>query len=66
MSLVSVFRRTVTRSLRLGSRPTEPDPPNKDIEIYHTNVATLQDPRFTKEQLDKMAKAASAKHLAKS
>jgi hypothetical protein len=66
MSLVSVFLTTVTRSLRLGSQPTALDPLNKHVEVRHSNVATLQDPRFTKEQLDKMAKAANAKHLLKS
>ena len=49
----------------MGSRPTELDPPNKNAKVPHTNVADLQDPRFTKEQLDKMTKAARAKHLAK-
>ena len=65
MSLVSVFRKTVTRSIRLGSRPTEAVTPNQDVKVRHTNVPDLQDPRFTKEQLDKMTKAASAKYLAK-
>jgi hypothetical protein len=65
MSLVSVFLMTVTRSLELGSRPTEPDPWNKHVKVRDTNMANLQDPRFTKDQLDKMGKAASAKHLAK-
>ena len=65
MSLVSVFRKTVTRSLRLGSRPTEPVTPNQDVKLRHTNPPDLQDPRFTKEQLDKVTKAASTKYLAK-
>jgi hypothetical protein len=66
MSLVSVIARTVTRSLKLGSRPTEPDSqPNEYVKLRHTNATNLQDPRFTKDQWDKlMAKAASAKHLA--
>jgi hypothetical protein len=50
----------------LGSRSTALDAPNKHVEVRHSNIATFQDPRFTKEQLDKMAKAASAKHLLKS
>jgi hypothetical protein len=50
----------------LGSRPTEPDSqPNEYVKLRHTNATNLQDPRFTKDQWDKlMAKAASAKHLA--
>jgi hypothetical protein len=66
MSLVSVIARTVTRSLKLGSRPSEPDhQTNEYAKLRHTNMSNLQDPRFTKDQWDKlMAKAASAKHLA--
>ena len=45
--------------------PTEAVTPNQDVKVRHTNVPDLQDPRFTKEQLDKMTKAASAKYLAK-
>jgi hypothetical protein len=65
MSLVSVIVRTVTSSLKLGSRPTEPDyRPNGYVKLGHTNITNLQDPRFTKAQWDKlMAKAASANHL---
>lgn len=65
MSLVSIIARTVTRSLKLGSRPTEPDyQPNEYVKLRHTNITNLQDPRFTKAQWDQlMAKAASAKHL---
>jgi hypothetical protein len=65
MSLVSVIARTVTRSSKLGSRPTEPNyQPNEYIKLRHTNITYLQNPRFTKAQWDKlMAKAASAKHL---
>jgi hypothetical protein len=65
MSLVSIIARTVTRSLKLGSRPTEPDyQPNEYVKLRHTNITNLQDPRFTKAQWDKlMAKAANAKHL---
>jgi hypothetical protein len=34
MSLVSVIARTVTRSLKLGSRPTEPDyQPNEYVQV---------------------------------
>ena len=67
MSLASVIARTVTRSLKLGSRPTEPDyQPNEYVKLRHTNVTNLQDPRFTKDQWSKlMAKAASAKHPAR-
>ena len=50
----------------MGSPPTESDSPNKHVRVRHTNTANLQDPRFTGEQLDKMVKDASAKHLAKS
>jgi hypothetical protein len=66
MSLVSVIARTVTRSLKFGSRPKEPDyQPNKYVKLRLTNITNLQDPRFTKDQWNKlMAKAASAKHLA--
>ena len=65
MSLVSVIVRTVTRSLKLGSRPTEPDyQSNEYVKLRRTNITHLQDPRFTKDQWDKlMAKAASARHL---
>lgn len=65
MSLVSVIARAVTRSLKLGSRSTEPDSrPNEYVKLHHTNITNLQDPRFTKAQWDKlMAKAANAKHL---
>ncbi len=67
MSLVSVMARTVTRSLKLGSRATEPEyQPNEYVKLRHTKITNLQDPRFTKDQWDKlMARAASAKHLAK-
>ena len=50
----------------MGSRRTEPGPRNKHLKVHHTNTANLQDPPFTKDQLDEIAKAASAKHLAKS
>jgi len=65
MWLVSTIARTVTRSLKLGSRPTEPDyQPNEYIKLRHTNITYLQNPRFTKDQWEMlMAKAASAKHL---
>ena len=65
MSLVSIIARTVTRSLKLGSRPTEHGyQPNEYVKLRHTNITNLQDPRFTKAQWDKLvAKAASAKHL---
>ncbi len=67
MSLVSVIARTVTRSFKLGSRPTGPNyQPNEYVKLGHTNITYLQNPRFTKDQWDQlMAKAASAKHLAK-
>ena len=67
MSLVSVIARTVTRSLKLVSRPTEPNyQPNEYVKLRHTNITNLQNPRFTKDQWDKlMSEAASAKHLAK-
>lgn len=67
MSLVSIIARTVTRSLKLGSRPTEPDyQSNEYVKLRRTNVTYVQDPRFTRDQWDNlMAKAASAKHLAK-
>jgi len=67
MSLVSVIARTVTRSLKLGSRPTEPDyQPNEYVKLRHTNVTNLQDPRFTKDQWAKlMGEAASTKHPAR-
>ena len=66
MSFISAIARTVTRSLKLGSRPTEPDcQPNERVKLRYTNITNLQDPRFTKDQWDKlMAKAANAKHLA--
>ena len=66
MSFVSVIVRTVTRSFKLGSRPTEPDyQSNEYVKLRRTNITYLQDPRFTKAQWDKlMAKAASARHLA--
>jgi len=65
MSLVSIIARTVTRSLKLGSRPTEPDyQPNEYVKLRHTNLTNLQDPRFTKAQWDQlMAKPANVKHL---
>jgi hypothetical protein len=65
MSLVSTIVRTITRSLKLGSRPTERDyQPNEYVKLRRTNITNLQDPRFTKAQWDKlMAKAANAKHL---
>jgi hypothetical protein len=67
MSLASIIARTVTKSLRFGSRPTEPHyQPNKHVKLRQTNITNLQDPRFTKDQWDKlMAKAASAEHLTK-
>jgi len=51
----------------LGSRATEPEyQPNEYVKLRHTKITNLQDPRFTKDQWDKlMARAASAKHLAK-
>jgi hypothetical protein len=69
MSLVSgivrTVTRTVTRSLKLGSLPTEPDyQSNEYVKLRRTNITPLQDPRFTKDQRDKlMRKAASARHL---
>jgi hypothetical protein len=67
MSLISVVARTVTRSLRSGLRPNEPEyQPNEHVKLRYTNIPRLQDPRFTKEQWDNlMAKAASVKYLAK-
>ena len=66
MSLVSVIVRTVTRSLKLGSRPTEPDyQSNEYVKLHRTNITYLQDPRFTKDQWDQLiATAASARHRA--
>ena len=51
----------------MGSRPTEPGyEPNKYVKLRHTNITNLQDPRFTKDQWDKLkAEAASAKHPAR-
>jgi hypothetical protein len=65
MSFISAIARTVTRSFKLGSRPTEPDyQSNEYVKLRHTNITNLQDPRFTKDQWDNlMAKAASANHL---
>ena len=65
MSFISAIARTVTRSIKLGSQPTEPNyQPNEYVKLRHTNITNLQDPRFTKAQWDKlMAKAANAKHL---
>jgi hypothetical protein len=67
MSLVLAIARAVTRSLKLGSRPTEPDyQPNEYVKLRHTNVTNLQDPRFTTDQWGKlMREAASAKHPAR-
>jgi len=67
MSFVSVIARTVTRSSKLGSRPTAPNyQPNEYIKLRHTNITSLQNPRFTKDQWEMlMAKASSAEHLAK-
>lgn len=67
MSFISAIARTVTRSLKLGSRPTEPDyRPNERVKLRHANITNLQNPRFTKDQWDQlMSKAASAKLLAK-
>lgn len=63
MSLVSTIARTFTRSLKLVSRPSEPDHQrNQYVKLRHTNVTNLQDPRFTKAQWDKlMAKVANDK-----
>ena len=63
MSFISAIARAVTRSLKLGSRPTEPDyQPNERVKLRHTNITNLQDPRFTKDQWDQlMSKAVSAK-----
>jgi hypothetical protein len=67
MSLVSGIVRTVTRSLKLGSLPTEPDyQSNEYVKLRRTSITYLQDPRFTKDQWEMlMAKASSAEHLAK-
>ncbi len=52
------------RSLRLGSRPTEPKP-NEYAKLRHTTTSNLQNPRFTKDQWDKLTvEAASTEHLA--
>jgi hypothetical protein len=62
MSIISVIARRVTRSLKLGSRSTEPDyQPNERVKLRHINITNLQDPRFAPDQWDRlMAKAASA------
>ena len=66
MSLVSVIARTVTRRLKLGSRPTEPAyQPNENVKLRHTNIANLRDPRFTKDQWDKLMAKPRAQYLAK-
>jgi hypothetical protein len=67
MSLMSVIARTITRSFKLDSRPIELNyRPNEYVKLRHANITNLQDPRFTRDQLDNlMAKAASAKLLAK-
>jgi len=64
MSLMSVIARKVTGSLKLGSRPTEPDyQPNEFVKLRRTSITNLQNPRFTRDQWDNlMANAASAKH----
>lgn len=55
MSLTSVIARTVTRSLKLGSRPTKPAyQPNEYVKLRHTSITNLRDPRFTKDQWDKL------------
>jgi hypothetical protein len=64
MSLISVMARTVTRNLKFGSRPTEPDSqPNEYVKLRQTNIRNLQDPRFTKDQWYKLMAKPRAQSL---
>ncbi len=63
MSCASVIVRTLQGVLRLVRSRTKPKyPSHEDGKLRHIKIAKLENPRFTKDQLDNlMTKAASAK-----
>jgi len=60
MSFASLLVRRVTGSLKLGSRRTK-----LDGKLHDTNIVDLHDPRYTKDQFEKlMARSNGADHSA--
>lgn len=62
MSFATVVVRTVTGSLKLVASRINP---KRDVKLSETKSAVLQNPRFTKEQLENLrAQAGSTDHPA--
>ena len=62
MSFTRVIVRTVTGSLK---QVTGRINPKQGVKLRDTKIAVLQDPRFTKDQLENLrAQAGSTKHPA--
>jgi hypothetical protein len=66
MSFASFIVRKVTGSLKFGTPRTKlEDPWHEDGKLRDTNIAVLHNPRFTKEQFEKLtAKSTAAEHSA--
>lgn len=55
MSCASVIVRTLQGVLKLLRSPTRPKyPSHRDGKLRHIKIATLENPRFTKEQLERL------------
>ena len=67
MSFITGIVRTVAESLKLITSRAKPKyPSHQSVKSREPKTAPLHDPRFTKDQWEKlMAKAASAKHPAR-
>ena len=67
MSFTTGIVRTVAESLKLITSRVKPKyPSHQGVKSREPGIAPLHDPRFTKDQLEKlMAEAASAKHPAR-
>ncbi len=67
MSFTTGIVRTVAESLKLITSRVKPKyPSHQGVKLSEPRIVPLHDPRFTRDQLEKLrAKAASAKHPAR-
>ena len=66
MSFASFIVRKVTGSLKFGTRRIKlEDPSHEDGKLRDSSIAVLHNPRFTKEQFEKLtAKSTGVEHSA--